>query len=109
MPAAGTAEDPTASDRMTMSNMRRLAVRSASSWMPPTRGRKNRSIMRSLKPSRRSASLVEMSSPRSSARGSLVRSRNSSLARRTLSASVPIGANAEDSSAVGWRNGSPTR
>ena len=109
MPAAGTAEEPTASDRMTMSNIRRLAVSSASSWMPPTNGRKNRSIMRSLKPSPRSASLVDMSSPRSSSRGSLVRSRNSSRARRALSASVPIGATAEESTAVGWRSGSPTR
>ena len=71
MPAAGTAEEPTASDRSTMSNMRRLAVRSASSWMPPTEWPEepfDHALAEAVDAGARR--MVEMSSPRSSSRGS---------------------------------------
>ena len=50
MPIAGTAESPMARQCSTTSAMRALPDSAGSSWMPPSSGRKKRSMMRALKP-----------------------------------------------------------
>ncbi len=74
--------------------------------MPPNNGRKNRSIVRSEKPSARSASSVVMSSPRRSLAGCTDRTRRRSRATLSLSSNVAAGLLTASTTRVGERNGS---
>ena len=108
IPAAGTAESPSLSMRKMMSNMRALVDSAGSSWIPPNRGRKKRSMMVSLNPWARNASMVGRSVPRSRAAASPRRTRWRRRTMRALSMGEPMEASALDANVPGRRNGSPT-
>ena len=91
IPAAGTAESPSASIRKMTSNIRRLSPSSGSSWMPPTSGRKKRSMIVSENPAPTEHGRADVV-PCSSRTGCMRRSRCRSRAIRALSNSEPIGA-----------------
>ena len=88
--------------------MRRLVCNDGSSWMPPTSGRKNWSMMRSVKPCSRRAASVVPSGSRSRSLAWARCNRTRWRRRRTLSPTEPIGASPVRSTVAGRRNGSPT-
>ncbi len=108
MPLAGTPVSPVASVRKMMSNMRRDVPRAGSSCMPPTRGRKKRSMIAEEKPNARSAVAVGTSSPRNNIFGSRRTSFIRKRAMRALSRTDPMGAVAVSTTVFGRRSGSPT-